>query len=82
MDGEKKQTLGTSTSSWAQKIAEDTAKDKREQPWKALLGETHDKGADGEDFDQPATAESCTMREYGCVMEASIADPTTWGSSE
>lgn len=50
MDGETKQTSAKSTSSWAQKIAEDTAKDKREQPWKALLGETHDKGAEGEDW--------------------------------
>lgn len=50
MDEETKQTSAKSTSSWAQKIAEDTAKDKREQPWKALLGETHDKGAEGEDW--------------------------------
>ena len=50
MDGETKQTSAKSTSSWAQKIAEDTAQDKREQPWKALLGETHDKGAEGEDW--------------------------------
>ena len=50
MDGETKQNSTKSTSSWVQKIAEDTAKDKREQPWKELLGETHDKGAEGEDW--------------------------------
>ena len=36
--------------SWAQQIADRTAQDKRAQPWKAALGETHDRGTEGEDW--------------------------------
>ncbi|KAL2058643.1 hypothetical protein ABVK25_001371 [Lepraria finkii] len=36
--------------SWAQQVADATAQDKRKQPWKAALGKTHDRGAEGEDW--------------------------------
>jgi hypothetical protein len=39
-----------SQASWAQQVADATAQDKREQPWKAALGETHNQGAEGEDW--------------------------------
>ena len=42
--------IAASNVGWAQQVAAKTAEDRREQPWKAKLGTTHDREVDGEDW--------------------------------
>lgn len=52
-NGAKPTTTTTKTkpkASWVQQVADESAQDTREQPWKVALGKTHDQGAAGEDW--------------------------------
>ena len=42
--------IATSNAGWAQQVAAKASEDRREQPWKAKLGTTHDREVDGEDW--------------------------------
>ncbi|KAJ9650773.1 hypothetical protein H2198_009928 [Neophaeococcomyces mojaviensis] len=42
--------MGDRAPSWVDKVKQAAESDIRSQPWKKALGETHDKGADGEDL--------------------------------
>ncbi len=45
-----KGAIAASNAGWAQQVAAKAAEDRREQPWKAKLGTTHDREVDGEDW--------------------------------
>ena len=42
--------IAASNVGWAQLVEAKASEDKREQPWKAKLGTTHDREVDGEDW--------------------------------
>ena len=42
--------IAASNAGWAQQVAAKASEDKREQPWKAKLGTTHDREVEGEDW--------------------------------
>lgn len=45
-----KGAIAASNIGWAQQVAAKVSEDRREQPWKAKLGTTHDREVEGEDW--------------------------------
>ena len=45
-----KGAIAASNAGWAQQVDAKASEDRREQPWKAKLGTTHDREVDGEDW--------------------------------